>query len=89
MRRLVAGLLLALLPSAAAAQQPAVRFEFPPPEIRIGEFRAALRVRLHVDARDFDPELGEDELLFRRARVVVAGRLYDDLEYELDGELRD
>jgi phosphate-selective porin OprO and OprP len=89
MRRFVPGLLLALLPSAAAAQQPAVRFEFPPPEIRIGEFRAALRVRLHFDARDFDPELGEDERQFRRARVAVEGRLYDDLEYELDADLRD
>jgi phosphate-selective porin OprO/OprP len=99
MRRAVAIAVLVLLPVPAVGQdaapavqetfRPAVRFEFPPPEIRIGQFRAALRVRLHFDARDFDPELGEDEVRFRRARVAVEGRLYDDLEYELDADLRD
>jgi phosphate-selective porin OprO/OprP len=90
MRRLVSMLVLALLPGAAAAQQqPDVRVDFPPPSIRIGEFRAELLVRLHVDARDFDPELDENEVEFRRARVALAGRLYDDLEYEFDADLRD
>lgn len=100
MRRFVAIALLGLFPSLASAQSlssvsqesalfPNVRFEFPPPEIRIGEFRAALRVRLHFDWRDFNPELGEDEFVFRRARVVLVGRVFDDLEYELDADLRD
>ena len=100
MRRLVAIALLGLFPSLATAQTlsavsqesalfPNVRFEFPPPEVRIGEFRAALRVRLHFDWRDFNPELGEDEFVFRRARVVLVGRVFDDLEYELDADLRD
>jgi phosphate-selective porin OprO/OprP len=89
MRRFVQLLLLASLPCSAAAQQPSVRVEFPPPSLRIGEFRADLRVRLHVDWRDFDPELGENDLEFRRARVALEGRLYDDLEYEFDADLRD
>ena len=90
MRRVVL-LALVLLPCAAAAQQPRVRVQFPPPSLRIGEFRADLRVRLHLDWVDFNPELGEDvdEFRFRRARVVLQGRLYDDLEYEFDADLRD
>lgn len=91
MRRFVSVIALSLLPCAAAAQEPrpAVRVDFPPPSLRIGEFRADLRVRLHVDARDFEPELGEDEVQFRRARVALQGRLFDDLEYEFDADLRD
>jgi phosphate-selective porin OprO and OprP len=100
MRRFVVIALLGVFPAPAAAQTLSsvsqesvpsanVRFEFPPPEVRIGEFRAALRVRLHFDWRDFNPELGEDEFLFRRARVALEGRLFDDLEYELDADLRD
>jgi phosphate-selective porin OprO/OprP len=101
MRRVVALLILVLLPCAVHAQQPSdqtadqkevrpdVRVNFPPPSIRIGEFRAALRIRLHADFRDFDPELGENEALFRRVRVGLQGRLYDDLEYEVEAELRD
>lgn len=99
MRRFVPIVVLALSPAVAAAQpvsstpqddfRPAVRVDFPPPSIRIGDFRAALRMRLHFDARDFDPELGEDEFVFRRARVGVEGRIYDDLEYEVEAELRD
>lgn len=100
MRRIVACVVLALLPCAVHAQQlssqavdpevrPDVRVNFPPPSIRIGEFRAAFRARLHLDFRDFDPELGEDEVVFRRARVGLQGRLYDDLEYEVEAETRD
>jgi phosphate-selective porin OprO/OprP len=91
MRRAVRVLLLVLLPCSATAQQPRIRVEFPPPSLRIGEFRADLLVRLHFDWRDFDPELGENdnEFLFRRARVALEGRIYDDLEYEFDAELRD
>ena len=100
MRRLVVVALAALVPSLVSAQTLSsaspegapfsnVRFEFPPPEVRIGQFRAALRVRLHFDWRDFNPELGEDEFVFRRARVALVGRLFDDLEYELDADLRD
>ncbi len=81
--------LMILAPSAVLAQQPQprVRADFPPPELRIGEFRIALRLRLHLDWRDFDPELDEDEFEVRRARVVLVGRLYDDLEYEFDADL--
>ena len=101
MRRFVVFVILALLPCAVHAQQPSsqtadqtevrpdVGVGFPPPSIRIGEFRAALRLRLHLDFRDFDPELGEDEFVFRRARVGLQGRLYDDLEYEVEAETRD
>ena len=101
MRRFVSVVVLALLPCAVRAQQPssesvdqdgyrpAVRVDFPPPEIRIEQFRAAFHVRLHFDFRDFDPELGENEAEFRRARVGLTGRLYDDLEYEFEAELRD
>ena len=90
MRRWVPLVLLAVAPGTAAAQS-SVRVDFPPPSLRIGEFRADLLIRLHFDARDFDPELGENdnELFFRRARVALEGRLYDDLEYEFDAELRD
>ena len=102
MRRVVAFLLFLLVPSAAlhaqspppqtapqAGERPRVRVEFPPPEIRIGQFRAALRIRLHFDFRDFDPELGEDPAVFRRGRLGLQGRLYDDLEYEVEADLRD
>jgi phosphate-selective porin OprO/OprP len=92
MRRcaVIAVLTLLSLPPAAAAQEPAVRAGFPPPSIRFGDvFRAELRVRLHFDVRDFDPELGENERQFRRARVALEGRLFDDFEYEFDADLRD
>jgi phosphate-selective porin OprO/OprP len=86
MRRLVQIVLFVVLvlgPCVAAAQD-RVRVDFPPPSLRIGEFRAELRVRVHFDLRDFDPELGEDETELRRARLVLQGRVYDDLEYEFD-----
>ena len=100
MRRVVVIALLMVCPSLAAAQTISsttqenvplsnVRVEFPPPSLRIGQFRADLRVRLHFDTRDFDPELGEDEFVFRRARVALQGRFFDDLEYEVDADLRD
>jgi phosphate-selective porin OprO/OprP len=100
MRRFVVMALLVVYPSLAAAQTLAsgnlenaplsnVRVDFPPPSLRIGQFRAALRVRVHLDWRDFDPELGEDEFDFRRARIAVEGRVFDDLEYEVDADLRD
>ena len=86
MRRFVQVVLFIVLvlgPCAAAAQD-RVRVDFPPPSLRIGEFRAELRVRVHFDLRDFDPELDEDETELRRARLVLQGRVYDDLEYEFD-----
>jgi phosphate-selective porin OprO/OprP len=100
MRRFVVLVLFVAYPPLLAAQslssaaqentpRPDVRVEFPPPSLRIGQFRADLRVRLHFDYRDFDPELGEDEFVFRRARVALEGRLFDDLEYEFDADLRD
>jgi phosphate-selective porin OprO/OprP len=100
MRRFVVLAFLVVYPPLVAAQtlssggQPDaprsdVRAGFPPPSLRIGQFRADLRVRLHFDFRDFDPELGEDEFVFRRARVALEGRLFDDLEYEFDADLRD
>ena len=94
MRRFVVGFLLVLLPHVATAQDPDpdVRVNFPPPSIRFGDvFRAELRVRLHFDWRDYEPELAleEDDFVFRRARVALQGRLFDDLEYEFDADLRD
>jgi len=76
-----------LCPLAAAAQE----VRFPPPSLRIGEFRADLHVRLHLDFRalDSDPEVAPDEFDFRRFRVSLEGRLYDDLEYEVDASLLD
>ena len=71
-----------LCPRMAAAQE----FRFPPPSLRIGEFRADLHVRMHFDFRalDSDPEVAPDEFDFRRFRVSLEGRIYDDLEYEVD-----
>jgi phosphate-selective porin OprO/OprP len=71
-----------LCPLAAAAQE----VRFPPPSLRIGEFRADLHVRLHFDFRalDSDPEVAPDDVDFRRFRVSLEGRIYDDLEYEVD-----
>lgn len=104
MRRLVCAFLLTLLPCSATAQQPpsgeqasqdfqpAVRIRFPPPSLRIGDvFRADLRVRLHFDTRHYDPDLGLEggRDVFRRARVVLEGRLFGDFDYEFDAELRD
>lgn len=106
MRRVVGVFVLALLPCAVAAQepssggqgskefQPAVRVGFPPPSLRIGDvFRAALRVRLHFDTREYDPDpdlpLEGGRFTFRRARVALEGRLFDDFEYEFDADLRD
>lgn len=71
-----------LCPRLAAAQE----VRFPPPSLRIGEFRADLHVRIHLDMRalDSDPEVAPDEFDFRRFRVSLEGRIYDDLEYEVD-----
>ena len=33
--------------------------------------------------------MGKDDFIWRRARVALEGRIYDDLEYEVDTELRD
>jgi phosphate-selective porin OprO and OprP len=80
--------LVVLAPQLAAAQ---AEVRFPPPSLRIGEFRADLGVRLHFDLGAFesDPEVALDGFNFRRARVSLEGRIYDDLEYELDVDLRD
>jgi len=79
---------LMLLPRAAAAQ-PEVRF--PPPSFRAGEFRIDFRARFHLDFRGLDAEepVAPEGFVFRRARVAIEGRIYDDLEYELDRDLRD
>jgi phosphate-selective porin OprO/OprP len=83
MRLAAVFLCLAMLcPRPAAAQE----VRFPPPSLRIGEFRADLHVRLHFDFRalDSDPEVAPDEFDFRRFRISLEGRIYDDLEYEVD-----
>jgi phosphate-selective porin OprO and OprP len=88
MRLAAVFLCLAMLcPRPAAAQE----IRFPPPSLRIGEFRADLHVRLHFDFRalDSDPEVAPDEFDFRRFRLSLEGRIYDDLEYELDASLLD
>lgn len=77
---------------AAPAQDPDVRVRFPPPSLRIGDvFRIDLRVRLHFDFRAFeeDPDVAFDTFAFRRARVALEGRVFDDFEYQIDAELRD
>ena len=63
----------------------------PPNSVRLGEFRLDFRVRLHQDFHRFSPDLDFSgwEPTFRRARVGLEGRIYDDLEYDLDAELRD
>jgi phosphate-selective porin OprO/OprP len=79
--------LLTLLPGVAAAQ---ATVRFPPPSLRAGEFRADLRVRFHFDQRGLDNDaVGPEDFIWRRARVALEGRIYDDLEYEIDTELRD
>ena len=78
--------LITLLPGVAAAQD----VRFPPPSLRAGEFRVDLRVRFHFDVRGLDSDpVGKDDFIWRRARVALEGRIYDDLEYEVDTELRD
>lgn len=75
-----------LLPGVAAAQD----VRFPPPSLRAGEFRVDLRVRFHLDQRGLDNDpVGPEDFIWRRARVALEGRIYDDLEYEVDTELRD
>ena len=71
-----------LAPRLAVAQE----VRFPPPSLRIGEFRADLHVRLHFDFRalDSEPEVAPDDVDFRRFRISLEGRIYDDLEYEVD-----
>src|SRR5262245_6619116 len=78
----VCACLAMLWPRPEAAQE----VRFPPPSLRIGEFRADLHVRLQVDMRalDSDPEVAPDEFDLRRFRVSLEGRIYDDLEYEVD-----
>jgi phosphate-selective porin OprO/OprP len=80
--------MLLLVPRLAAAQ---ADVRFPPPSLRIGEFRMDARVRLHFDFRGLksDEEVAPDEFVFRRARIAVEGRIYDDLEYEVDADARD
>jgi phosphate-selective porin OprO/OprP len=79
---------LLLVPRPAAAQ-PDLRF--PPPSLRIGEFRMDARVKLHFDfsALDSDEQVAPEGFLFRRARLALEGRIYDDLEYEVDADARD
>ena len=78
--------LITLLPGVAAAQD----VRFPPPSLRAGEFRVDLRVRFHFDVRGLDTDpVGKDDFIWRRARVALEGRLYDDLEYEVDADARD
>jgi phosphate-selective porin OprO/OprP len=76
---------------AAANTIAAQEVRFPPPSFRAGEFRLDLRVRIHLDINGLDapPEVEPDTFDFRRARVALEGRFYDDLEYEVDAELRD
>jgi phosphate-selective porin OprO/OprP len=78
---------ITLLPNVAAAQ---AKFRFPPPSFRAGEFRADFRVRLHFDWRGLDTDpIGKDDFIWRRARLALEGRIYDDLEYQVDVEARD
>ena len=73
--------LITLLPGVAAAQE----VRFPPPSLRAGEFRVDLRVRFHFDVRGLDTDpVGKDDFIWRRARVALEGRIYDDLEYEVE-----
>ena len=46
------------------------------------------RVRLHVDFRalDSDEDVAPEDVVFRRARLALEGRIYDDLEYEVDAD---
>ena len=47
-------------------------------------------MRFHFDVRGLDTDpVGKDDFIWRRARVALEGRIYDDLEYEVDTELRD
>jgi phosphate-selective porin OprO and OprP len=84
---LLCACLVMLLPGFAAAQE----VRFPPLSFRAGEFRIFFGARFHLDFRglDSDPEVRPDKFVFRRARVAVEGRIYDDLEYEVDADLRD
>ena len=76
-----------LLPAAAAAQ---VTVRFPPPSLGIGEFQADLRLRFHFDQRGLDNDpVGPEDFTWRRGRVSLEGRIYDDLEYEVERDLRD
>jgi phosphate-selective porin OprO/OprP len=78
--------LITLLPGVAAAQD----VRFPPPSLRAGQFRVDLRVRFHFDLRGLDTDpVGKDDFIWRRARVALEGRIYDDLEYQVDVEARD
>lgn len=62
----------------------------PPPSIRFGDvLRIDVRTQVHVDFRDFSPELGEDTAELRRLRVGISGRVVRHVEYEVDAELRD
>jgi phosphate-selective porin OprO/OprP len=76
-----------LVPRVAAAQE----VRFPPPSVRFGEFRAELRVRLHFDVNALDSakEVRPDDFVFQRARIALQGRIYDDLEYQVDVDARD
>ena len=89
MRFVVACGVVAALAAPAAAQTDG---RFPPPSLRIGDdFRVDLRVRLHADMRglDADPVVAGEKFVFRRARVALEGRVFRDVEYELDADLRD
>ena len=80
---------MALLGPRPAAAQADLRF--PPPSLRIGEFRMDARVKLHFDFRalDAEEEVASEKFRFRRARLALEGRIYDDLEYEIDADARD
>jgi phosphate-selective porin OprO/OprP len=63
------------------------------PSIQLGPLRVDLRLKLQLDQRWFDPEIGEDDFDFRVRRWGISGELADDLEFQIerdfDGRWRD
>jgi len=103
LQHLAATMLLVVAPPVlAAAQTPTdvpgepespIRLEWDPlPSLRIGDdVRIDLRLKLQGDLRAFSPEQPTDNGTFElhRRRVSIEGRLFEDIEFQIERELRE
>ena len=58
------------------------------PSIQLGPLRVDLRLKLQMDQRWFDPEIGEDDFDFRVRRWGISGEISNDIEFQIDRDFQ-
>ncbi len=58
------------------------------PSIQLGLFRLDLRLKLQLDERVFDPEIGEDDFDFRVRRWGLNGEIGDHIEFQIERDFQ-